>query len=177
MTALGSGGRTTGGGAVTVEVDGVAESLAILTRAGANLRGLDTGNVYMANADLRYRARMLADDLARTTVAPLLRSAPAPQGAKIADTLRAKSDRMPVVIIAARNPRLSGWRPGRAGNSRWRGSIAWGVERGPASPVNRYRIPRRPGGYVLGPNKQLIADRSRDRYRGIVADALRIAGV
>ena len=175
MSALGSAGRG-GGGAWTVQVDGVAESLRILTKAGANLHGLDTGRVYLANSTLRGRAKTLAEQLARTTIVPLVAAGPAPQSRKMAATVRAKVDRKPVVAIGAVNPKLSGWRRS-AGNRRYKGSLAWGIERGPVGPPNRYGIARRESGYILGPNMQLIQSRIAGPYREIVRDALRHAGV
>lgn len=174
--ALGSGGRDTGGAAYRITMDGIPEALAILTRAGAELRGMDRSRVYTANSMLRAAAGQLAEDIARTTVRPLLQRGPAPQSAAMADTLRAKVDRMPVIIIGARNPRLSGWRRGAA-NRRYRASVAWGVERGPAGPRNYYRIPRSTGGHVIGPNMGLIEQRTVPRYRRLVALALESAGV
>lgn len=172
-------GRGEGGAALVVSIEGVDESLRILTRAGAQLRGLDTGAVYMSNATLRRRARVLAETLARTTIAPLLMRGAAPQSRAMARTLRTRSDRRPVVAIGAVAPPLSGWRPGNPANRRRRGSLAWGVERGPhpAAARNYYGIPRRDSGYVIGPNLRLITARVAPQYRGIVLDALRAAGV
>lgn len=169
-------GRNEGGAALVIGMEGVDESLAILTRAGADLHGLETGRVYEANSFLRGEARGLADWLARTTIAPMVRRGPAPQSAKMADTIRTKADRMPVVRLGAVNPKLSGWRR-NAENRRYRGSLAWGVERGPASPVNRYGIARNAGGYIIGPNLDLIGRRVAPRYAPIVRKALEYAGV
>lgn len=171
------GGRDEGGASIVVGMEGVDESLRILTRAGADLHGLETGRVYQANAFLRSEARGLADWLASTTVAPLVRRGPAPQSAKMADTIRTKADRMPVIRLGAVNPKLSGWRPGQAGNRRWRGSLAWGIERGPASPVNRYRVSRNTRGWILGPSMDVIGRRAAPRYGQIVYAALEFAGV
>ncbi len=175
---LQSSGRTAGGASFAVDVEGLRESLEILTRAGAMVRGLDTGNVYYANSELRQEARALADHLARTTIVPLIRAGRAPQSAKMAETVRTKADRMPVVRIGAVNPKLSGWRSGRPENRRYRGSLAWGIERGPGpGRPNRYRQPRSGRGYILGPNMALIADRVLPRYRQLVYRALQTAGV
>lgn len=174
---LGPAGRSSGGASFTVEVDGVDESLRVLTKASANLLGLDTGAVYMANSTLRARARVLAEQLARTTIVPLVLAGPAPQSRKMAATVRTKVDRRPVVVIGATNPKLSGWRRS-AKNRRYRGSLAWGIERGPGNrPPNRYTIPRRESGHILGPNLELIASRTNGPYREIVREALESAGI
>lgn len=162
---------------LTVRAQGLDASLKILTKAGANLHGLDSGAVFAANRQMKDAARNLAEQLARTTVVPLVRSGPAAQSTAMAATVRPKTDRMPIVRIGATNPRLSGWR--RSANSRrWRGSLAWGIERGqfPGSP-DYYRAPRRNSGYVIGANIPLITRRALPLYEEIVYQALVTAGV
>lgn len=161
-----------------VTVDGVDESLSILTKAGANVRGLSTGAVFNANSELRAGAGRLADWLARTTIRPIVATGPAPQAFKMADTIRRKVDRKVIVRVGATNPKLSGWR--RSGRSpSYRGSIAWGIERGayPGSP-DRYKVPRTSAsGGVIGRQMPLIQQRTIPRYRELVRIALETAGV
>ena len=166
-----------GTGMPVVTVAGLDKSLGILTKAGAQLHGLDSGKVYAANSAMRAAAKQLAERLARTTISPLLQRASAPQGPAMARTVRPRVDRMPVVRIGATNPRLSGWRRNPL-NSRYRGSIAFGVERGwfPGS-RNYYQQNRRASGYVIGPNMGLIAQRVKPDYEAIVLAALTSAGV
>jgi hypothetical protein len=171
-------GQMSSGAQFTLGVDGLQESLAVLTKAGANVRGLETGAVYFANSALRAAAGQLAVDVSRTTIAPLVLAGPAPQSRAMAQTIRHKVDRMVVIRIGATNPPLSGFKSGKAGNRRWRTSLAWGIEKGPGpGRPNRYRITRREGGHVIGPNLTLIEARTVPRYRELVRIALETAGV
>jgi hypothetical protein len=127
---------------------------------------------------LRAAAGRLAQDVARTTVKPLLERGPAPQSEKLATTIRHKVDRIPTIKIGAVNPPLSGFRAGAAGNARWRTSLAWGVEKGPGpGQPNRYGIPRANQGHVIGPNLDRIQAAIVPEYEGLVRLALESAGV
>lgn len=171
-------GQRTSGAEFTVAMDGLTESLAVLTRAGAKLHDLETGAVYASNSTLRAAAKQLAERVAADTVGPLVAAGPARQSPKMADTIRAKVDRMPVIRIGAVNPALSGFRRGRGANARYRTSLAWGIERGPGpGQPNRYGIPRRAGGHVIGPNLDRIARRVVPEYEPMVRLALEAAGV
>jgi hypothetical protein len=163
-------------GGFDIGIEGLEESLAVLTRAGANVRGLQTGAVYQANSFLRARAGRLGDRVARTTIVPLLLSGPAPQSAAMSATVRSKIDRKVIIRVGATNPKLRGWRRG-AENRRYRGSVAWGIERGGFPGSNYYNLPRRESGYVIGPNMELIQRRILPEYRELVRAALSEAGV
>jgi len=171
-------GQGSSGAGFTIGVQGINESLSILTKAGANVHGLDTGAVFQSNGHLRAAARSLAEDIARTTVRPLVAAGPAAQSAEMAGTIRGMSDRRVVIKVGATNPSLSGFTPGKASNRKWRGSLAWGVERGPGpGRPNVYGVARRESGHVIGPNMGLIEQRTIPRYRTLVLEALRAAGV
>ena len=171
-------GQGSSGAGFTIECEGLAESLSILTKAGANMRGLSSGAVYQSNSHLRAAASNLAADMIRTTVQPLVRAGPAPQSAALAATLRPKVDRKVVIRVGATNPVLSGFKKGSAANRRYRGSLAWGIERGPGpGRPNVYRLARSTGGHVIGPNLGLIDSRTIPRYKQIVRVALESAGV
>lgn len=107
------------------------------------------------NRELRAMAKPIAAAIL-PDLAEAVRRSQAPQAAKIAATLRVKSDRVPVISIGAVNPRLSGFKRGAAAK-RNRGSIAHGVVYGPLggrrdTPAheNHYRIVRDPRGGPVG---------------------------
>jgi hypothetical protein len=158
-----------------IRMDGLKASLEILTKAGANARGLDTGDVYKANAELRQQAKKLADRTAADIVKPLVMRGPVPQSRKMADTIRPKLDRMPVIRIGAVNPKLSGYK--KRGNPRWRTAIAHGIEYGGYKRRNLYKLPRTTRGYVIGPNMNRIARAVLPQYEDLVYVALQTAGV
>ena len=115
-------------------------------------------------------------------------SAPAPQAAAFVATLRAKSDRKIMIVLGATNPRLSGFRRTRpAARKRAKGSLAWGVELGPAGGPrtgprggHRHRsnvyggIGRRSytSGYVFGSHMDEIGDAVAPAYMDALARAV-----
>ena len=161
----------TGGGSdarFSIELDGLDELL-------SNIGGFEKDVRRLVNGQLRRESRAIAQ-AALPLVRRLVAAGPAPQSKKMADTVRAKSDRMPMVVLGAVNPRLSGFRRGPRA-ARNKGSLAWGVEKGPAggpreAPRNVYGIARRSRGYVIGPNIDRIGDAVIPAY----ADAL-LAGM
>lgn len=112
----------------------------------------------MVNQELRHRARLIADD-----VVPHVRLAVslsrAPQARAMADTVRSKPDRVPVVVIGKVNPKFRTerrfTRKGSDSKQR-RGAIAHGVVYGPKGGhmenggQNFYKIPRDDSGGALG---------------------------
>ena len=160
----------------SVRVVGLDSCLRVLTKAGANLHDLDTSRVRLANSQLRSEARALADSFGRQEVAPLIEAHGGPQGPKMADTIRPKADRMPIVRIGAVNPKLSGYK--RGGPGRWKGSLAWGVEFGPhpASRRNVYGRSRSGGGYAIGPNLDMLLGRLAPAYVPMLVAAMETAG-
>lgn len=170
-------GADIGGGRFTFKVEGAYESIAVLNAASANVLGLDMGSVRMAKSEMRGMAKALAEQTATAIVRPLVHSSPAPQAHKIAETIRPKSDKLVIIRIGAVNPKLSGWR--RGSGTRHKGSLAWGVEKGPhpSAKKNVYRVPRNEGGYAIGPNLDRIAAYVQPKYADIVKVAFDIAGV
>lgn len=164
------------GSGYSVQLVGIDDTLRVLTKAGAALHGLETGDVYMANSNLRASAKKLADEFGRATVAPLVSAHGGGIGPKMADTIRPKADRIPIVRIGAVNPKLSGYK--RGSNPRWKGSLAWGAEFGPhpSSQRNRYGRPRSSNGYILGPRTEMLARELVPRYQPLLVTAMEIAG-
>lgn len=130
----------------------------------------------LVNGELRRESKAIADS-AVPLVKRLVASGPAPQSRKMADTVRARSDRTPLVIVGAVNPKLSGFNRG-AKAARQKGSLAWGVERGPrGGPQGRarsnvYGVGRRERGYKLQPNMDRIADAVVPAYADALAAAM-----
>jgi len=174
----------------SIKVEGLDTCLGILTKAGAQLHDLDTSQVRLANSNLRFEAKQVADRFGKEVVAPLVSAHGGGIGPAMADTIRPKADRLPIVRIGAVNPRLTGWK-GTAGRNRtkqrgrniptnlWKGSLAWGMEFGPhprTSPRNPYGRPRSGGGYVLGPRMDDLERKLAPLYVPLLAEAFSTAG-
>lgn len=122
---------------------------------------------------LRAGTKAIAEEL----IIPELKAAGAksgvPIGARIADTARAKADRVVVVKIGAVNPKLSGFKRGR--DSKYRTGMAWGSEQG----GKRYGVARIDGGgYWVRPllTGGDLFEKVRERYNALLADILREYG-
>ena len=170
----------------SVKVEGLDTCLRVLTKAGAQLHDLDTSQVRLANSQLRADAKALADTFGKDVVAPLVADHGGPQGPKMADTIRPKADRLPIVRIGAVNPKLSGFKARKRGSGTrrnmnpagYKGSLAWGIEFGPhpASSRSVYGRPRNDRGYVLGPRQDMLAERLAPLYVPLLAAAFETAG-
>ena len=134
-------------GGPAVKVTGLRELV-------AELRGPVFRDV---NRELRAHSRLIANDMV-PLVAAAVRRSPAPQAQAMAGTVRAHSDRVPVVVVGKTNPRFSTrfTRSGSSSKAR-RGSLARGVVSGPAggkrstsANENYYRIGRDPSWGALG---------------------------
>lgn len=113
------------------------------------------------NKELRAYSMLIAKDLVPLVSAAVARSG-APQAAAVSRTVRAHSDRVPVVVIGKTNPKGMRQRPGGAPIKRRRGAVAHGVVYGPKggradtpAPENYYRIARDSSG---GPVGRALAD-------------------
>lgn len=172
----------------SVQVQGIDSCLRVLTKAGAQLHDLDQSQVRLANSTLRAEAKNLADTFGREVVAPLVADHGGPQGPKMADTIRPKADRIPIVRIGAVNPKLSGFksRRGRSKNTGraksnsagYKGSLAWGAEFGPHPANNRnpYGRPRSGKGYILGPRMDRLQRELVPHYIPMLEAAMATAG-
>ena len=168
-------------GNYAVELRNLDTVLQLLNEAQRNMRGMGG---YSPNYDIRGRAQEVAAKML-PDIKQALGASPAPQAGKVAATARAKRDRIPVVRIGAVNPKLQGFSKRKAYNRRGKGSVAWGVERGPAgghkggpgAGSDFYGMARKPSGYAIGPRlPQITAGVVRD-YQEVVADVLRRSGV
>jgi len=154
-----------------------------------------------ANREMRAAARSIAQDLLipqmkRTARVSRTRIAPA-----MAETARAKSDRLIMVQVGGVNPALRGFRrgvggkraKGRAASGRdassrtFRTTLAWGSEfgpkggrskagrtgwRAPSGPVNHYRAPRNESGYWVLPAVRDVQARAIDRFQRAIDDVI-----
>jgi hypothetical protein len=169
----------------SVQVQGLDTCLRVLTKAGSQLHDLDTSRVRLANSQLRFEAKQVADRFGKEVLAPLVSAHGGPIGNKMADTIRPKADRLPIARIGAVNPKLSGFntrgKPSPRRNiapSRWKGSLAWGLEFGPhpRSKGNRYGRGRRSGGYVIGPRMDVLQSKLAPLYVPLLVTAMETAG-
>ena len=158
----------------------------------ASLAGVDRSLKRGVNAEIRNRARDIADSV----VIPALRksAAAAPNAAfatRFADAMASKYDRAVTVQIPSVNPVLSGLRTGvgkknvggrkHAGGTRSattasvRATLAWGSEFGPhpSSTVNHYGVPRSSKGYWVGPGVESVLPQVRNEWLDMVRDVLR----
>jgi hypothetical protein len=163
-----------------MEFEGLDVVLARLNDAQAQFRmfgGDVSPNYLIRNEALRIAETMVPD------VSAAVRASPAPQAAKVSATVRAKRDRIPVVKIGATQPKLSGFRGRKPNKARHKGSVAWGVERGPGGGhrsgrgANFYKVPRNTGGYGIGPRMGRIGGSVIVEYRAAIANVLRAVGV
>ena len=147
--------RTTGG--LSVELDGLVETLQAT-------RGLERELRSGANAELRQAAKscaqVLAGHLARSAA-----SSAVPVAARVARSIRVKSDRIPVISIGGAR------RVGRDGAPA--GSLVWGSEQGPKSSPNRFGVPPSSGYWIAPAVARFQAGDSIAIYKRAVADLFR----
>lgn len=139
------------------------------------------------NRELRVEAKRIAVEMV-PHVADAVRASDAPQAPAMANTVRAHSDRVPVVVVGKVNPRFrSGFR--RRGqsaqdNKRRRGALAHGVVYGPkggkrstTAAENYYRIPRNSdGGAFRRVLESKVLDRAAEAYLKAYAEVMRRHG-
>ena len=146
-----------------VEIEGLDTVLRQFNVLGRELRK-------EANGELRTAARKIADGLQAKIQAG---SGPAPQSAAVAKTARARNDRMVVVKVPGVNIPFAS---GSVGGTR-RGSIAYGVEYGPAGAVNYYKVPRGGDGYMVKPKVEDHMGKAEDDYKTALVAILRKYGL
>ena len=148
-----------------------------------------TGDKRALNTELRQFSKLIAIDLLPEVRAAVGKSA-APQSAKMADTARVHSDRVPVIVVGKVNPKLSGFRRrgmSAAESKRRRGSLAAGVLQGgkggrrdTRADENYYRIPRNEHwgtlGAALRPDSALMRQ-AQDLYVRFLFAAMRRHGL
>lgn len=140
-----------------------------------------------ANRELRTAAKGIAQDMV-PHVAAAVRAADAPQAAALATTVRAHSDRVPVVVVGKVNPwKGAKWRrrgQTAAESKLRRGALAHGVVYGPkggkkSTPAqeNYYKIPRNSdGGAFRRALDGRVMDKATEAYLAAYADVMRRHG-
>lgn len=173
MAIFGSGSIGTffgGPGAGSRTASGFSVSMINGVRVQELLGDIEKGMRRESNAELRNAAKEIAKSLI-PSIKAFAAMSPMPIARSMADTARAKSDRLPVVQIGGVNPSLRGFKKGvgikrassrtqsllkggRPGTSKnYRTTLAWASERGPypGSVYNRFKVPRRESGYYVAP--------------------------
>lgn len=121
-------------GGLSIEVDGLKETLKAVSKVEAELRPT-------VNAMIRDAADRCAGELVPHLTAAAATSG-VPVAPRVARSIRVKRDRMPTVSIGGSTP------VGRHGARA--GVLVWGSEKGPAGDVNHFGVP--PGsGYWIKP--------------------------
>ena len=143
---------------------------------------------HIAKEDLNMARGALRDgsqQIAQRDLIPELKKGAAASGVPIApamaDTARARADRIVVVKVGAVNPKgLSGYRPRSRGTGKnYRTNLALGSNYGPTDPdVNHYAVGRTRSGHWVQPtvNSNGTHKRVQDAYRRLLADILRRYG-
>jgi hypothetical protein len=189
--SLSMGGRDSGGFVVQWYGDDALRET--LDSISTDLMAFDDNGNYLgartaANREMRQAAKKIAQDLLIPQIKRTARSSPVKISRAMAETARAKTDRMVAVQVGAVNPPLSGFRRGvgvkRAGgrtggrgrdaSSRtFRTTLAWGSEFGPKGgrrqpsrgnniprgEVNHYKVPRNESGYYVLPAVENVMSR------------------
>lgn len=204
LGTFGGRGRSSGGFAVQwYGADEVQRRMAAIADGLTwNEKGTDlVPRKTAANRELRAAAKGIAQDLLIPQMKRTARSSPVPIARAMAETARAKSDRVIAVQVGGVNPALSGFkrgkgvkraagrqaRSGRDATSRtYRTTLAWGSEFGPkggrakpsrgdnvpGGPVNHYKVPRKETGYWVLPAVQDVMKKAADRYRMAIDDVI-----
>lgn len=121
-----------------------------------------------ATGELRAGTKAIANDL----LIPELKAAAAASGVPIAvamaNTARARADRVVVVKIGAANPKLSGFRRGK--DAKYRTGMAWGSELG----GEHYGVARNGAGYWVRPlvTGTELFGKTRDAYDDLIGRIL-----
>lgn len=140
---------------LSVEVDGLMETLKAF-------QGLETDIRRTTNGELRQAARQCATVLA----AQLARAAAGsgvPVAPRVAQSIRVKSDRVPVVSIG----------PGRGRSGKPTNALTWGSEQGPKGAVNHFGVPPSSGYWIKPTVEQFQRDESVTIYKRAIFDLQR----
>lgn len=140
-----------------------------------------------ANKEMRDAAQRIAKSLI-PDMKSMAAMSPVAIAPALADTARAKRDRLVMVQVGGVNPKLSGFKPYKRASGRninkgsredtsrnIRGTLAWGSELGPypGSEINRYGVPRRESGYWVQPAIQSNLDRAKAEYEEALDEIIR----
>lgn len=115
------------------------EGLAAVTQV---LDAIGKRHLNEARGEIRAESKKIADRILIPALKKAAASSDVPIASRMADTSRARSDRIVFVKVGAVNPKLSGF---RRGQSKYRTGMAWGSERGGPT----YAADRNRGYWVL----------------------------
>jgi hypothetical protein len=184
-------------GAASFDIHGVDEVRRLMTRIARE-------DLNPAKRDLRQGTKKIAQEVLIPALKMSALASGVPIAPKMADTMRARTDRIINVRVGAVNPRLSGFRKGvgvqrapmrRRGNAAassqgYRTTLAWGSERGPwpngravrkngsaGAPVNHYGVARSRSHWVAsGANAPGTWRALKDAYQDLLNRILRNYG-
>lgn len=128
-----------------------------------------------ASAELRKASKAIAKDIADEAAGKARGQGGV--AALVAPTIRAASDRVPVIKMGS-SKKLpesgSGWTHGRSGSRQTIGDVIWGAEfGGGARPTTQQFLPHKGTvGYFLWPTVRDNSDDMQDRYSEALLDAL-----
>lgn len=152
-----------GGAGVSLEVDGLVETLAAV-------RGLEKDLRSETNRELRAAARECAGRLA-AQLARAAQTCGVPVAPRVAQAITVKSDRLPVVAIGGAKKVGTGKRAAAA-------ALVWGSEQGPKSDPNRFAVAPNSAGYWIAPTVAAFAsDAAVERYKRAVYEVLHARGL
>jgi hypothetical protein len=130
--------------------------------------------------EARKEIRTASKAIAEKHLIPALKrsagSSGVPIASRMADTSRARSDRIVFVAIGAVNPKLSGF---KRGQSKYRTGMAWGSERGPVpdARVNNYAVPfRGDRGYWVRSATEATGPKAAEEYTAMLHRVMRKYG-
>lgn len=187
----GAGRRTSN--AFSVEVQNAKLVRDILTNLENQMESyIDSrGNVRVRSARDKFwrdESKKIAEKVVIPQLKRTARSSPTKAARAVAETARAKSDRLVVVQVGQATPALSGFKLYRrsadggkgpkSDNARWKTSVAWGTEFGPKGGartgkhanmgINYYGQPRNEAGYWVTPAIQNSIPEATRRYSELI---------
>lgn len=146
-----------------MEVDGLTDTLAAF-------RGLEADLRKQANSELRSAAKTCAAVLAGQLERAALASG-VPVAARVAQSIRVKSDRIPVVTIGG--PKKVG--TGKRGQA---AALVWGSEQGPKGDVNHFAVGPNTAGYWIAPTTaRFQSSEAITVYRRAVFETMKAHGL
>ena len=147
---------------LTVEAEGVEETLFAMRGVERELRN-------PANAEIRAAAKETAGELAED-LRVAAGSSGVPVAARVAQSIKVKSDRFPTVQIGGST------RVGRGGAPA--AALVWGSEHGPAGDPNHFAVAPNAGGYWIRPTVERFQEsKAPDRFRRAVFEITRRFGL
>lgn len=148
-------------GGLSIEVDGLKETLKAVSHVEAELRPT-------VNSMIRDAADRCAGELV-PLLAAAAASSPTPVARRVARSIKVKRDRMPTVSIG-------GNVPVGAGGAR-AGVLVWGSEKGPAGPVNHFGAPPAAGYWIKPAVERFQQGPAVKVYLDAIAATFREAGL